>query len=626
MFNRYLRLITLLFFILSSCEPTVSSPSTGATPPLEVQISYSNDQTLNTYTFNANSVGSIQLIGFEWEINDVKHFSKTVTYTFTEAKSYLIRLKATDSDGRVDSIAISINVKLPLLNTAPVADFEASVNGFDVTFDAAKSFDIESDIKGYLWTVEGQSYTTKSFTHTYTQTGSFDVKLVVSDIAGLTSDISKSVLIKSADIEPTAHIVHSSNGLSVRFNASGSDGYMIKYEWLIEGLSYNKVSHNHTFSAEGSFDVVLTVTDNNGLKNQAFITVDVNLVELDDSVNPIADFEFDVEGFDVSFDGALSYDLAGDILEYEWLIEQQNYSGVTQEHSFTAIDSYEVQLTVTDENGNTDFIIKTVDVIEELDPNRAPVAMILKKVNGDAYISLDASNSYDQDRDELIYTWELSDGGVFNGVNFIYEADSTASIDAVLTVSDGKDFAQANYVFNPGSSSINRPYELELYDAVTSYLSCAARCHSENHPFSQDYSLNNSDEQIRGLITKYGADTLYKYPVGLSNHQGNTVINGGTDPDKWKNLVRLVDADVNAINLPVDVDFSYEITNKTVIFTNTSIDPENEELSFEWDFGDLMTDTNEHNIHTFKENSDYIIKLTVSDGYTYQSLSKKIEL
>ena len=61
-------------------------------------------------------------------------------------------------------------------------------------------------------------------------------------------------------------------------------------------------------------------------------------------------------------------------------------------------------------------------------------------------------------------------------------------------------------------------------------------------------------------------------------------------------------------------------------FTNTSTDPENQTLTYEWDFGDFNTDTQEHTTHTFKDNRTYIIKLEVSDGHTYKSVHKKVEL
>ena len=520
-------------------------------------------------------------------------------------------------------------------NQNPSANFQSSGESLEIEFDAAQSMDPENKVLTYLWLIEDQTYTQEKVTHVFSQAGTFEVSLTVTDVSG-----AKDILLKQLNVsalntdptvptDPTAIIAMNIDGLSVTFNASNSSGVeseIIKYQWVIEGGIYSDKIHNHIFSQPAIYPVMLMVTDENGLTNSVIENVTITVVVMGDDIDPIADFEFIVDGLDVSFDAALSYDADSSITQYEWLIEQIQYTDKTFDYSFDAINSYEVQLTVTDEYANTATITKTVDVFEIKEPNRAPLASIFRKFNNDAYITLDGSNSFDQDSDDLIYSWQLSDGTVFNGSRFTYEATSTASIDAVLFLSDGKDVSEANYVIMPGSSSINRSYDLELYDAVTTYLSCAAKCHSGNHPFSQDYSLSNSDQQIRGLINKYGVEQLYKYPVGLSNHQGNDVLNGDVILNKWRNLVRLVDADVNANNLPVEVDFSYEISDKTVTFTNTSVDPEDATLTFEWDFGDFFDDTNEHVTHTFKENRDYIIKLTVSDGNTYQFVSKKIEL
>jgi PKD repeat protein len=59
-------------------------------------------------------------------------------------------------------------------------------------------------------------------------------------------------------------------------------------------------------------------------------------------------------------------------------------------------------------------------------------------------------------------------------------------------------------------------------------------------------------------------------------------------------------------------DFTFEINDKTVSFTNTSTDAD----SYSWDFGDQMTSTETNPSHTYAAYGDYDVRLTAinSDG------------
>jgi PKD repeat protein len=76
---------------------------------------------------------------------------------------------------------------------------------------------------------------------------------------------------------------------------------------------------------------------------------------------PHADFTFEVEGSDVSFDASSSYDYDGSIVKYEWEFgDDTNGEGITVEHTYSEDGSYDVTLTVTDNEANDDSTIKTV--------------------------------------------------------------------------------------------------------------------------------------------------------------------------------------------------------------------------------------------------------------------------
>lgn len=77
-------------------------------------------------------------------------------------------------------------------------------------------------------------------------------------------------------------------------------------------------------------------------------------------------------GVPITFDGAESYDLDGSIVSYAWSVEQADADGPTDPltgtsssitASFSQVGTYEVSLTVTDNDGLTDATIVTVTVV-----------------------------------------------------------------------------------------------------------------------------------------------------------------------------------------------------------------------------------------------------------------------
>ena len=68
-------------------------------------------------------------------------------------------------------------------------------------------------------------------------------------------------------------------------------------------------------------------------------------------------------------------------------------------------------------------------------------------------------------------------------------------------------------------------------------------------------------------------------------------------------------------NHPPVAGFTVVIENQTVTFTDTSTDPDNDLLTYLWDFGDNSTSTEKNPVHTYTEdNKTYTATLTVTDA------------
>ena len=156
----------------------------------------------------------------------------------------------------------------------------------------------------------------------------------------------------------------------VTFNATTSydfDGTIANYTWNWGDSSSNVTANpiiGHIFSTAGSYNVNLTVTDNTSLENSVFDTVNVYAPRE-------AHFSFWPStpnvGDAVAFNASLSKDPGGAIDNYTWHFDDGNITTVnapayTILHIFSTAGSYNVNLTVTDNDGLNCSVVHTVNV------------------------------------------------------------------------------------------------------------------------------------------------------------------------------------------------------------------------------------------------------------------------
>lgn len=142
------------------------------------------------------------------------------------------------------------------------AAFTSSASGRTASFDASGSTpDAE-----YAWDFgDGAKGTGLVARHTYTQDGTFTVKLTVT-AGGRTAVQSAEVSVGAT--APTAVFSVESTELTARFDASGSsdaEGPLVSYDWDFgDGTSGTGVTAEHTYASAGTYQAVLTVVDQEG--------------------------------------------------------------------------------------------------------------------------------------------------------------------------------------------------------------------------------------------------------------------------------------------------------------------------------------------------------------------------
>jgi PKD repeat protein len=191
----------------------------------------------------------------------------------------------TDIDWRSNALFLSSRDAVLADNVPPVASFTSKCTGLTCTVNASKSSDADGTVETYSvdygdGTPAQLGVTTQ---HTYAADGPYTITLTVTDNRGMTGTKTKQVTVAQLpNVNPTAGFTFSCWGLSCDFDGTSStdpDGSIVDYSWdFADAPTGTGDQPNHVFSANGTYDVTLTVTDNRGGTDTTDAQVEVNKI------------------------------------------------------------------------------------------------------------------------------------------------------------------------------------------------------------------------------------------------------------------------------------------------------------------------------------------------------------
>lgn len=315
-----------------------------------------------------------------------------VTYTFpppaTSPFECRVRLTVTSSDGLTNTTTKSVTVHAgtspaatlpagtPSENIPPVASFSEKPAPqkapLTVTFDGKASRDPDGTIVSYSWDFgDGLRPGPTVSSYKFTRPGTYQVTLIVKDNDGVTNSLTKTI--KVAELYPPEPIFTATPSagpppLQVKLDASESgdpDGSISAYRWDFGDGSppVSDIITSHTFTRDGTYLVTLTLTDNGGLTNSLTKAIFVGKIS-----PPVAAFTATYLGdsppFTMSFDASESGKTGGNITAYLWDFGDNSpgVAGMKISHQYLNPGTYRVNLTVLDNAGLTNSIIRSVDV------------------------------------------------------------------------------------------------------------------------------------------------------------------------------------------------------------------------------------------------------------------------
>ncbi|KAA0004469.1 MAG: PKD domain-containing protein [Thermoplasmata archaeon] len=307
------------------------------------------------------------VVAWFWDFGDGYNSTlQNPTHVYTDDGTYTVTLTVTDDDGASDSISKIIEIK----NAPPDADFyyvPPSPDDLDNVSFYDTSGDADGSVVAWYWVFgDGNTSHEQNPSHSYKNNGVYTVRLTVTDDDGANDSVIHSIII--SNIPPVASFTYAPANITdtddVVFtdNSSDADGIVVNTTWDFGdgNISYDK-NATHRYGDDGTYYVTLTVTDDDGASS-SFTSKIVVL-----NVKPVAAFTYTPEkpqeGKYISFQN-LSSDADGVVVNATWdfgdgFIEKD---GSVLNHKYAKKGTYTVTLTVTDDDGASSSISKTIVV------------------------------------------------------------------------------------------------------------------------------------------------------------------------------------------------------------------------------------------------------------------------
>lgn len=294
---------------IAEAEDELDTQSITTDKPIQWSARQTDGNQIRVTAEISNTMGDVDSVTAIWDtgLSDIfgsraemgqsgdREYSKVIPPggSFQTGEDIQVKVRATNSSGSHTTEIRDLTVE----DTAPkppAADFTTSpstvMSGQEITLDASDSIDPDNDIRSYKWDIDGDGTVDERgevVTHTYTDSGSYDVSLTVSDSNSETVDdtITKTVSVTDQNTPPTADAggpYETIAGNTVALDSSSSsdsDGRIASKSWnVIDGPGS---ASDGTYSAPANVDseitatVELNVTDDNGDSDTSTATVTV---------------------------------------------------------------------------------------------------------------------------------------------------------------------------------------------------------------------------------------------------------------------------------------------------------------------------------------------------------------
>lgn len=380
-----------------------------------------------------------QITYYEWDFGDDETGTgQIVTHTFEKKGKFDVLLTITKRDKKTgeeleDQYSKPVTIGNQMLSASFKADPQSGEAPLEVNFDASESVDPDGTISRYEWDLdEDGSFDDADgaeITHTFEKIGIYEVSLRVTSTTEEFNVSTKEIVVEEAQapeavitiLEDPGELVSSYSYTFTAEESTSPKGDIESYKWKFsdDDAEVNTKTVSHAFMKSGTYQVKLTVTNEEGEEGEAVKTVTVGAPQgtpkAKITTQPAADEgALSLKGsapFKVIFSSTGTTDSDNNIVDYEWDFQNDGTTdayGETATHMYTEEGTYTVELSAIDSDGN----VGTATTIVKVEAQGVMAVLNSNVLDGAAplTVNFDASGSTYPSGQITSYRWDFGDG------------------------------------------------------------------------------------------------------------------------------------------------------------------------------------------------------------------------
>ncbi len=540
----------------------------------------------NNVTFINASTGADS---YSWDFGDGSVSDLlNPAHTYIMDGTYTVELTVSNDCGTATTTQTIV------IGTAPQADFSADVQTGCAPLTVNYSDASSDNTTDWDWSFPGGTPSNSSEqnpTVTYDAAGTYNVTLVVSNATGSSTAQQNSYIVIS-DV-PAAGFTFNSNGNNYNFFNSSTGATSYEWDFGDNNMSTDE-NPNHTYANDGTYTVTLTATNGCG---STTTTQTVTVITL-----PVAAFTADTTFGCAPLTVTYSDLSSSNTTSWNWSFPGGTPATSTEQNpvvTYSSGGAYNVSLEATNAGGS--------DIINQFNYiiiSEAPTADFSTIVNG---LTVNFSNG---SVGATQYDWNFGDTNTSMEQNpqHIYTEPGTYNVELTATNSCG---TSVHFV----SVVVSSPPVVSFTSNITE--GCAPiyvyfTDQSSDDVSSWSWTFNGGTPATstdQNPVVTYDAAGVYNVSLIVTNAGGTATLTQN--------------AYINVTDIP-NADFTYDLSDNTVGFTNTSSGAD----SYLWIFGDSTSDnTNDNQLqHIYPAVGDYNVMLIATNDCGSDTIEQVVSI
>ncbi|MBL4755926.1 MAG: PKD domain-containing protein [Flavobacteriales bacterium] len=523
--------VTLVAYHSNGCIDTVTTDM--ANP--NIKTGFSADDTTGCFTmdvsFTDTSTANMTIVNWYWTFGDGDTSGSAIPspHTYSDTGQYDITLVTTSfqcTDTLTKKAFITVNGVFPeLVSDTLTGCLPLMVNLTDSSTGT-------SPVLSWSWDFgDGSALdTVQNPTHTYNDTGFYDVKLIVVDSNGCTDTIMKDNYIRPTFPYPEFNFsVNTCIGENINITNTAV-GIGLNYFWDFgDGSTDSVLNPAHSYLDTGNFTIMLIATDTNGCDSTVSQVISVRPF-------PVADFSVDAfitncPPLVVTFSD-LSTAIGDSIIGWFWDFgDSGTATAQNPVHTFSYPDTFDVTLVITNSTGCSDTIVYSSLIFVggpsgtfaySPDSGCAPLAVTF---------NASAANTVN-------YQWDYGDGIIDTLItdSTVHQYSQPANPTPSLLLIDSAGCVQLATAPSPGSIIIDQPVASMLpnysvvcgFDTVV-FLDYSYTLNPNTAVISRLWDFGDGDTSILVNPTHFYADSgIYVVTLTIGTSIGCTISTSDT--------------------------------------------------------------------------------------------------